>query len=357
MTQRTKSDLATQISTLLADNTAGNISAADVRSVFTDSKDSLVGGPTSATDNTLPRFDSTTGQLIQGSNIVVDDTDNMSAVASIALANGGALKTTTTTAHTAVLQAYDVDDATYRTFATLTNGNTPSFAITAPAGGTVAINGASIGNSTAGSGSFTTLATSGDVVIGSSKLTVAATSGNTAIVGTLDVTGILTCASDKTDYKKFLGLTDVINYSAGTWTTTRVARGDYVKRKTAADDTTIIGIDITEAIRTTASKGFKLNSFDVIFRNTTADLDAHSVTLDKITYTDSAVVTTTSVALTGTLGTGQDADPQIDNVTIDTPAFNVTDDSKYVLEITVNAAAGSVYDFIGVMLKFARNDL
>lgn len=171
----------------------------------------------------------------------------------------------------------------------------------------------------------------------------------------LNLTGTVNAV--RTDLVKFLGLKDVLNYSAGTWTTTRVAQGDYVKRKTAGDDTTIIGIDITETLKTTASKGLKLASFDVIFRNTTADLDAHTVTLDKIAYTDSAVVTTTSVALTGSLGVGQDADPQIDNIAVTTPAFNVTDDSKYVMELTVNAAATSVYDFIGVMLKFTRDDL
>lgn len=163
--------------------------------------------------------------------------------------------------------------------------------------------------------------------------------------------------TDLTDFVKFLGINDVLLFSAGTWTITRVAQGDYVSRKTAADDTTVIGIDITEILRTAASKGLKITSFDAIFRNTTADLDAHSVTLDRIEYTDSAVVSVNSIALTGSLGVGQDADPQIDNITIDTPAFNVTDDSKYVMEVTVDAGATSVYDFIGIMLKFTRNDL
>lgn len=168
-----------------------------------------------------------------------------------------------------------------------------------------------------------------------------------------------TWTKNVTDFVKMLGIQDVINFdiATGTWTTTRVAQGDYVKRKTATDETAVIGIDITEILRTTASKGFKLTSFDVIFRNITEALDAHTVTLDKITYTDSAVVATTSVPLTGTLGVGLDADPQIDNVLITTPAYNITDDSKYVMELTVNAAATSVYDFIGIMLKFTRSDL
>lgn len=55
----------------------------------------------------------------------------------IVLSNGVAFRSTTTTGQTALLQAYDVDDATYRTFGTLTNGNTPSFALAAPSGGSL----------------------------------------------------------------------------------------------------------------------------------------------------------------------------------------------------------------------------
>lgn len=53
------------------------------------------------------------------------------------LANGKALKTDPTTAHTGLFQAYDVNDAVYRTFGTATNGNTPTFAWAAPAGGSL----------------------------------------------------------------------------------------------------------------------------------------------------------------------------------------------------------------------------
>tara|TARA_Y100000310_G_C20637064_1_gene791752 strand:- start:1000 stop:1614 length:615 start_codon:yes stop_codon:yes gene_type:complete len=42
MTKRTKTELATQVTTLLPDNTAAEISPADIRSIFTDTSDSLV---------------------------------------------------------------------------------------------------------------------------------------------------------------------------------------------------------------------------------------------------------------------------------------------------------------------------
>jgi len=53
------------------------------------------------------------------------------------IANGKAIRTNTTTAHTALLQAYDVNGTTYRTFLTLTNGDVPSCTISQPAGGTL----------------------------------------------------------------------------------------------------------------------------------------------------------------------------------------------------------------------------
>lgn len=160
-----------------------------------------------------------------------------------------------------------------------------------------------------------------------------------------------------TDHQKFLGIQDILMESAGTWTVTRIVQGDYVLRKTAADDTTIIGIDITEVIRTTVGVGLRIDAIDYIFRNIDADLNIHGITLDRIEYADSIAVSVNNITLTGSLGVGQNADPQIDTLTVNSAAFNNTGNSKYVLEITVDAAATSIYDFIGVMLKFTKTDL
>lgn len=243
MTQRTKAAMATQISTLLADNTSGDISASDVRSVFSDSVDSLAGGPASATDNTLVRFDGTTGQLVQGSGIVVDDSDNLSAVASIAIANGGALKTDTTTAHTAVLQAYDVDGTAYKTFATLTNGNTPSLAIAAPAGGTVSIDGAVIGATTALAATVTTMTATGGVIAtglrvdAATAISAAGTSVSDATALTASINHVTTvsastagvklpaCAAGKLVFVNNLGANAMHVYGAGSDTVDGAAAG------------------------------------------------------------------------------------------------------------------------------------
>lgn len=48
-----------------------------------------VDGPAVAVDNTLPRFDGTTGKLIQASGVSVDDSDNLSTPGSIASGDSG----------------------------------------------------------------------------------------------------------------------------------------------------------------------------------------------------------------------------------------------------------------------------
>lgn len=155
-------------------------------------------------------------------------------------------------------------------------------------------------------------------------------------------------------WQQFVGIDKVLSISAGTWTITRVAQGNYVYRHTAADDTSIIGIDVSPMIRAAASKGFRLDSFDVMYSITTLALDAHSITLDRIEYADNVAVSVNSIAITGTLATATQANPYLTNVAVDSPAFDVTADSKYILELTVDAGATSDYDFIGIMLRFTE---
>jgi len=81
----------------------------------------------------------------------------------IQLQSGMALQSDTTTAHTALLQAYDVDGTAYKTFGTLTNGNTPDFSIVPPSGGTITLQ-ATTYKSSDGSTGATASITTGDLV-------------------------------------------------------------------------------------------------------------------------------------------------------------------------------------------------
>jgi|TARA_R100001530_G_scaffold413_3_gene623 hypothetical protein len=44
-----------------------------------------VSGPGSSTDNAVPRFDSTSGKIIQGSGVIIDNSDNITGVASLTM--------------------------------------------------------------------------------------------------------------------------------------------------------------------------------------------------------------------------------------------------------------------------------
>lgn len=167
----------------------------------------------------------------------------------------------------------------------------------------------------------------------------------------------VTSVTAKTDYQQFVSIQNIVIASVGTWTKTRIAQSNYVLRHTAADDTSVLGIDITPHLRTTALKGMSLASFDVIYSVGTLALDAHTVTLDSVAYANNVAVAVTSVPLTGSLATATQANPYASNIVVTTPAFLTTADAKYFIELTVNAAATSAYDFYGLVLKFSRNDL
>lgn len=157
-----------------------------------------------------------------------------------------------------------------------------------------------------------------------------------------------------TTMQQFVGLESVLSFSAGTWTTFRIARGNYVSRHTITDETTIIGIDINPAIRIATSKGFMLNSFDVIYGINAGTLDAHTITLDRIVYANNVAVSITAIPVTGTLATATQANPYVTNIVVTTPAYLVTADSKYIIELTVNNSASSEYDYYGIMLRFSK---
>lgn len=181
-----------------------------------------------------------------------------------------------------------------------------------------------------------------------------------SVDGTIEDAGIaaedvLTIDTDVTDYQQIVGINNILIASVGTWTRTRVAQGNYVLRHTAADDTSVIGIDITQAIRAATGRGFKLASIDVVYSIGTLALDAHTLVLDKIAYANNVAVAVTSVPLTGSLSTATQANPYLTNIAVTTPAFNNTDNSKYVLELTVNAAATSAYDYYGLNLRFTKS--
>lgn len=192
--------------------------------------DTLVGyGMDKANPGGLIEDNDTIGQSVPkpGAFTTLTSTGGYTPAGDITLANGKAIETDTTTGHTATLKAYDVDGAAYKAFLTLTNGNTPSMAIAAPSGGTVTIDGSTIGATTPAAATVTALTqtgaganvfnsssldadftvkaiTSGNAIsydAGTSALAFASTTigltGISTLTGAASVTGIFTTGSGR----------------------------------------------------------------------------------------------------------------------------------------------------------------
>jgi len=166
--------------------------------------------------------------------------------ADITLANGKALQTGTTASDAALLKAYDVDGTTYKTFATLTAGNTPSFAIAAPSGGTVAIDGATIGGTTAAAGTFTTVAGIGTTQ--TSRTSTALTkNANTTYADITGLTGITLVAGATYKFRAVLpstvasgtgGIKYCFNYTTATLTSIESTAMGFTASAVAVQHTT-----------------------------------------------------------------------------------------------------------------------
>ena len=120
-----------------------------------------VVGPASAIDNTIARFDSTTGKLIQGSGVVIDDSNNITTAGDIAV-NGGDLTSSATTFN--LLNS---------TVTTLNVGGAATTLEIGAATGTTSINNALIvdGSTTLGDSSVDTVTINGTTTFAGSSVT------------------------------------------------------------------------------------------------------------------------------------------------------------------------------------------
>jgi hypothetical protein len=124
LTNKTISGASNTIDNISAANVVvtptGNLTSTDVQAALVELQGDIdtgaannVVGPASATDNALPRFDGTTGKLVQNSGVIVSDTNNITGVNDLTV-NGNTIlqgdltvNGTTTTINTATL---DVED-------------------------------------------------------------------------------------------------------------------------------------------------------------------------------------------------------------------------------------------------------
>ena len=179
-------------------------------------------------------------------------------------------------------------------------------------------------------------------------------------------TGEVTNKVAKTDGIVVLGAS-IVRTVQGTYTLTRAAAGNYTLVKTDGADTSYVTADITNIIRTTASKGLKLTSVDVCYFNDLAssglDLTSAALVINSVTYANGVA---NSVAAFGGTLSGSPAGgitltkattPYVISITLGTPAYNVTALAKVSLELALVAQATTHFTFNAFVLHFTHDYL
>lgn len=174
------------------------------------------------------------------------------------------------------------------------------------------------------------------------------------------------------------------SFYTGTWTDTRLSGGDYVMRKTAADNAGQAVVPLSaymlqkngqdpnwEATFATVPattpadlahdiRGFEIQSIDIVYSIATANMDAHTYDAHQTTFVNNtapAIISTIGGTLTGTLATLTAAFPYVTRITFGTPYVlgGNTALRAVVLEISWDAAATTVLDYAGAYVNYDYN--
>jgi len=149
-----------------------------------------------------------------------------------------------------------------------------------------------------------------------------------------------------------------MHFVTGTWSDVAAAVTDTIgKRKTAADETATVTISIPAIASKKELKGAYIKSLDIWFDVATAALDALSAAVNLVTMGADGAAPTVA-AQTFTYDSGHDsAAERIDvdehkmTLTITTP-FWLDDAEQLLVQLSVNAAATSVFTIRGAQANF-----
>lgn len=189
-----------------------------------------VVGPASSTDNTLARFDATTGKLIQGSGIVVDDSNNVTGVGTLAsgaqVLTSAAAQALAVGANGATNPAFTVDASTASSatgVSVKSNAAGAGASITATSSGTnesIAIAAKGTGTATLNGGASAAMAIGGSSVVSATATTITLTNiarsytSNSGMLYTLPVGANLSAGAESTGI--LLNLSNTQTHATGT---------------------------------------------------------------------------------------------------------------------------------------------
>ena len=150
---------------------------------------------------------------------------------------------------------------------------------------------------------------------------------------------------------------EVAQFSAGTWTDA-VASNVWSRQKAAADAAAVVKIPIGIPQNSASQKGAYLRSIDIWFKVTTAALDSLAATIYKATLPADGAAYAAPSSQAFSYDAGHDtAAERIDvdehkmTLTLTTP-FWLDDDDEVYVELAVDGALTSVFDYYGSRANF-----
>lgn len=170
-------------------------------------------------------------------------------------------------------------------------------------------------------------------------------------------------STELTDGVAYIGPQQFTGY-VGTWTMTREAAGRQSLVLTAGTVDAFAVVDITDVMRSTASKGMKLSSIQYAFGLGVKNLTNHTINVTKTTFVDNTAPSTTDVlAATNLYNTyGTVTSPYIRTATIAVPAYlnplpDAATNVKWTIEVRANNADNTTYRIYGMWLVFTYDNL
>ena len=161
---------------------------------------------------------------------------------------------------------------------------------------------------------------------------------------------------NNTHMRQFVG-PDKAQFSAGTWTDT-VASNVWSKNRTAADAAFVVKIPVDlPGNAAEALEGATIEAIELFYVVGTAAMDSVAAALYKTTLAANGTLPS-AAAVTTSYDTGHDAaaeritvDEHRLKLTVTTPAL-VHDDGAYHVELSCDAAATSVFKYLGALIHY-----
>lgn len=179
----------------------------------------------------------------------------------------------------------------------------------------------------------------------------------------IDTTEGIVSAITKVDYRVWISYMRFDPSTNGVWITQRdLVSGSnplYYWRKRPNAEVSYLSVDISESIRSTADKGFKLKKILLSYSIETSGITSLVPVIIKKTFNE--LLPTSSISFTNipftddNLAAGIGVGTHYRSISVTTPFF-VNDESIITFEVCITSTATSVFKFYGMFLQFEQNN-